>query len=144
MLVKPKDQYLIDKRSGAIYLYQYGELACDEEYLGETSSTLEERLKEHLKELSPIHVYNSQMGHNTTSDTFSIIGREDHDLARTIKESIYIRFNNPTLNRSICKYNLNHIGDRVLLNIPHLTVNSSNGQVHRTCISGHCSVHFNQ
>ena len=36
---------------------------------------------------------------------FTFIGREDHGLARTIKESIYIRVNNPILNRKVGKYN---------------------------------------
>ena len=84
---------------------------------------------------SPGHVHSTQTGHNTTPDNFNIIGREDHGLARTIKESIYIRVNNPILN--IGKDNLNHIWDRVLLNIPQLKINSSNGYAHRTCISGH-------
>ena len=44
--VKPKDKDPIDKKSGAIYLYQCGELMCDEEYIGETSRTLGERYKE--------------------------------------------------------------------------------------------------
>ena len=57
-----------------------------------------------------------QTGHNPTTNNFNIIGREDQGLARTIKEAIYIRVNNPTLNRSFCKYNLNHIWDRVNLN----------------------------
>ena len=36
-------------------------------------------------------------------------------LIGTIKESIYIRVNSPTLNRNIGKFNLHHIWDRVLL-----------------------------
>ena len=51
---------------------------------------------------------------------FTSIGREDHGLARTIKESIYIRVNNPTLHRNVGKNNLHHIWDRVLFNIPDL------------------------
>ena len=43
-------------------------------------------------------------------------------LARNIKESIFTRVNNPTLNRNICKFNLPHIWDRVLLNTPGLTL----------------------
>ena len=43
-------------------------------------------------------------------------------IARTIKESIYIRVNNPTLNRNISKFNLHHIWDRVLLNTPGLKI----------------------
>ena len=45
------------------------------------------------------------------------MGREDHSMARTIKESIYIRVNNPTLNWNVGKFNLHHTCDRVLLNI---------------------------
>ena len=55
-------------------------------------------------------------GHSTTQGNFQIIGMEDHGIARIIKESIYIRVNNPTLNRNIGRYNLHHIWNRVLLN----------------------------
>ena len=137
MLVKPKDQDPKEKKSGAIYMYQCGELMCSKEYIGEASRTLGERYKEHLKEPSPIHVHSLQTGHNTTPDNFNIIGREDHGLARTIKESIYIRVNNPTINRNIGKFNLNHIWGRVLLRTPDLKINNANGHAHRTYISGH-------
>ena len=40
LLVIPKDQDPTDK-SGVIYSYQCGEIACDEEYIAETSRTLE-------------------------------------------------------------------------------------------------------
>ena len=53
-------------------------------------------------------------------DNFKILGREDSTVARTIKESIYIRVNNPTLNRNIGKYNLPHIWDNILFNLPEL------------------------
>ena len=115
LLVKPKDQDPKEKKNGAIYMYQCGELTCNEEYIWETSRTLRERYKEHLKDPSPIHAHTIQMGHNTTPENFNIIGRVDHGLARARKESIYIRVNNPTLNRNIGKYNLNHIWNRVLL-----------------------------
>ena len=60
-------------------------------------------------------------GHNATPDNFTIKGREDQGLTRTIKESIYIRVNNPTLHRNIGRFNLNHIWDRVLFTIPGLS-----------------------
>ena len=41
-------------------------------------------------------------------------------MARAIKEAMYIRVNNLTLNRNIGKYNLPHIWDRVLYSIPEL------------------------
>ena len=109
MLIKPKDKDPSDRRSGAIYWYQCGELIFDEEYIGETSRAFEERNKEYLKESSPIYGYNSQAGHSINPDNFTISRREDHGLARTIMESIYIRVNNPTLTRNVGKYNLHHI-----------------------------------
>ena len=109
-------------KSGTTYWFQKGDLTCDDVYIGETSGTFGERFKEHLKEPSPIHHHSINTGHPTTQHNFQIIGREGHGIARTIKESIYIRVNNPTLNRNICRYNLHHIWDRVLLNIPGLKI----------------------
>ena len=45
-----------------------------------------------------------------------------HGLARNIKESIFIRVNDPTLNRNIGRFNLCHIWDKVLLNTPCLNL----------------------
>ena len=124
-LMKPKDQDHKDKKSWVIYSYQCRDIACDEEYIGETSRTLGERYKEHLKQPSPIHAHIQQTGHTSTTSNFNIIGREDQGLARTIKEAIYIKVNNPTLNRNIGKYNLNHIWDRDLFNTPGPKIGSS-------------------
>ena len=90
--------------------------------MGKTSRTFGERFKEHLKEPSHIHTHSNNTGHPTTQDNFYIIGREDHCIARTIKESTYIRVNNPTINRNIGKFYLHHIWDRVLLNTPGLKI----------------------
>ena len=43
----------------------------------------------------------------------------------TIKESIYLRVNNPTLNQNTGKYNLNHIWDWVLFKTPGPKLGSS-------------------
>ena len=43
-------------------------------------------------------------------------------LPELIRESIYIRVNNPTLNRNIDKFNLHHIWDRVPHNTPGLKI----------------------
>ena len=119
-------------QSGAIYWYQCGDLGCDDEYIEETSRTLGERYKEHLKAPSPIHHHSNQSGHPTSHNNFQIIGREGHNLARNIKESIFIRVNNPTLNNNIGKFNLPYIWDRVSLNTKGLNlkrqVNNNNTQ----------------
>ena len=93
-------------------------LTCDNEYIGKTSRTFGQRFKEHLKESSHLHHHGINTGHTTTQHNFQIMGREDHGIARTTKESIYIRVSNPTLNRNIGKFSLHHIWDRVLLNTP--------------------------
>ena len=123
--MKPKDRDPKDSKSGLIYSYQCPQLDCDEEYIGETGRTLGERRKEHLKQPSPIHGHSQATGHPIDNNNFNIIGREDWGQARTIKESIYIGVNNPTLNQYIGKYNLNHIWDRVLFNTPGLKLGSS-------------------
>ena len=76
----------MDKKS-IIYWHQC-ELTCDEEYIGETSRTFGERVREHLENISSIHTHSIQTGHSTTPDNFNIIGREGHGLASTIKESV--------------------------------------------------------
>ena len=88
LLMKPKDQDPTEKKSGVIYSYQCNNLACDEEYTGETARTLGERCKEHLKQPSPIHAHIQQTGDTIADNSFNIIGREDQGQARTIKESI--------------------------------------------------------
>ena len=123
--MKPKDRDLKDSKSGLIYSYQCHRLDCNKEYIGETSRTLGERRRERLKQPSPIHMHSQSTEHSTENNNFNIIGREDQGQARTIKESIYIRVNNPTLNQNICKNNLSHIWDRVLFNTPGLKLGSS-------------------
>ena len=59
-------------------------------------------------------------GHEVSLDNFSIVGRKDQNIARTIKEAILIRVNDPSLNRNIGKYQLPHIWDEVLVKSPEL------------------------
>ena len=123
LLVSPKDKDPMVSQSDAIYWYQCGDLTCDDEYIEETSRTFGERYKEHLKDPSPIHHHNNQTNHPSNHNNFQIIGREEHHLSRYIKESIFIRVNNPTLNNNVGKFNLPHIWDRVLINTLGLKLN---------------------
>ena len=120
LLMAPKDKDPILKRSGFIYRYKCGRVDCDHEYIGQSARNFEERFKEHLKAPSPIHDHINISGHSVTIDNFSILGREDQNLTRPIKEALYIRVNNPSLNKNIGKYHLPHIWDKVLLNISEL------------------------
>ena len=89
------------------------DLTCDDEYIGETPGPLVKRYKEHLKDPSPIHHHNNQTNHPINHNNFKIIGRKGHHLSRYIKESIFVRVNNPTLNNNVGKVNLPHVWDRV-------------------------------
>ena len=120
ILVSPKDKDKITGKNSVICSCTRGMIDCNEEYIGESGRTFGERYKEHLKAPSPIFLHQNNSGHVTILDNFKIIGREDNSLARTIKESMYIRVNNPTLNRNIGKYNLPHIWDKLLFSIPDL------------------------
>ena len=82
-----------------IYRFKCGRVDCDEEYIGESSRTFAERFKEHQKAPSPIFDHSNISGHQVTIDNFNIVGREDQNLSRTIKEALYIRVNNPSLNK---------------------------------------------
>ena len=92
--------------------------------MGESVRTFGKRFREHLKALSPIYDYYNTTGHTNVLDNFSLVGREDHNLMRLIKEAIYIRVNNPFLNRNIGKYHLSHIWHEVLINITELKINN--------------------
>ena len=103
-----------------IYRFRCSRANCEEEYIGESGRTFAERFREHMKAPSPIHDHYNITGHEVSLDNFSTVGREDQNIARTIKEAILIRVNDPSLNRNIGKYWLPHIWDEVLVKSPEL------------------------
>ena len=109
LLMFPKDKQAITKQSNSIYWFKCGRTECNDEYIGESARTFEDRYKEHLKAPSPIFEHQNITGHTTTVENFKIIEREGQNMTRAIKEAIYIRVHNPTLNRNSGKYNLPHI-----------------------------------
>ena len=120
LLMSPKDKDPILKQSGVICSYHCDRVDCDEEYIGESSRTFGERFKEHLKPPSPIYDHSNISGHSVTIYNFKIIGREDLNQIRTIKEALYIRVNDPSLNRNVGKYHLPHVWDEVMVNTSEL------------------------
>ena len=114
LLMAPKDKDPITKKSGVIYRYKCSEHGCNEEYIGESARNFADRFKEHQKPPSPIFDHSNTSGHNFDINNFTIVGREEQNLTRAIKEALYIRVNDPSLNRNIGKYHLPHIWDEVL------------------------------
>ena len=120
LLMAPKDKDPLMKKSRVIYRYKCDRVECDEEYVGESSRTFGERFKEHQKATYPIFDHYNTTGHKISVGNFDIVGKEDQNLTRTINEALYIRVNDPSLNRNIGKYHLPHILDEVLFNISEL------------------------
>ena len=102
------------------YRYKCGWVDCEEEYIGESGRTFAERFREHMRALSPIHSHPNITGHEVSLDNFSIAGRKDQSIARTIRDAMLIRVNDPSLNRNFGKYQLPHIWDEVLVKTPEL------------------------
>ena len=107
-------------KSSIIYSYCCGELGCDEEYVGESGRTLGERFKEHMKTTSPIFHHQTASGYITSMDNFKILGREENNMARTIKEAMFIRVNNPKPEQEHWEVQPPTYMDRILLTIPEL------------------------
>ena len=107
------------EQSNIIYWFNCGRTECDEEYMGNQPELLKRDTKNTWK-----HHYlfwtSKHYWPQTSGGEFKVITREGQNMARAIKEAIYIRINNPTLNRNIGKYNLLHIWDKVLFAIPEL------------------------
>ena len=102
MAPKDKDHKL--QKSGVIYKYKCPHINCQEEYIGESGRTFGDRLKKHLKAPSPIHQHTSSTGHPVSPDYFSVVHRESQGLTRNIKETMFIRVNDPSLNRNLGKF----------------------------------------
>ena len=70
--------------------------------------------------LPQMHPLTHVVEDNITVENFSIVGWEEENLARSIKEAIFIRVNDQSLNRSIERYHLPHIWDEVLVSTSEL------------------------
>ena len=62
-LGNPKDKDPKANQTGVIYQYQCPHINCSSSYIGESGRSLGERVKEHLKAPSPIHLHSTTSGH---------------------------------------------------------------------------------
>ena len=122
LLMAPKDEDRKLAKSGIIYRYRCPHIYCTEQYIGESGRTLGDRYKEHLKAPSPIHLHTSTSGHPISPECFSIVDREVQGLTRNIKDIMYIKVNDPSLNRNLGKFQLPPIWDQVLKDTPSLHI----------------------
>ena len=112
-LVAPKDNENITSKGSVIYRYKCHHTGCTVEYIGETGRTFGEKYKKHLRAPFSIYDHANTTGHSIQLDNFSIVDRESLGFLRTIK-AMFIRVNDPPLNRNLGKYQLTHSWDEVL------------------------------
>ena len=91
-LGNPKDKDPKTNQTGVIYQYQCPHIHCSSSCIGESGRSLGERVKEHLKAPSPIHLHSATTGHPLDPNQFNIMHKEVHSQSRTIKEVIWCRF----------------------------------------------------
>ena len=118
----PKDKDPKLAKSGVIYKYKCPTINCTEEYIGEPGRTFGDRYKEHLKATSPIHLHTTLTVHTVSPECFSIVDREAQVMARNIKKAMYIRVNDPSLNRNLGKFQVPHVWDQILKDMPTLHI----------------------
>ena len=120
--VNPKDKDQKIQKSGIIYHYKCPHINCPEAYIGESGR----EQGEWVKNISRPLPLSSITALPLDSENFSIIHKEVHSHSRTIKETIFIRVNDPTLNRNLGKYQLSHVLDSILQASPMLQLKPSN------------------
>ncbi|KAI8513882.1 hypothetical protein Bbelb_082060 [Branchiostoma belcheri] len=104
-LVHPKDRPHKGTKANVIYRLKCEEPSCNNTYIGETSRPLKVRYKEHCRPSANgyssaiFHHLQHNQGHSFKLESTDILDRETRWWERGVKEAIYERMYNPTLNR---------------------------------------------
>ncbi|KAI8518861.1 hypothetical protein Bbelb_021180 [Branchiostoma belcheri] len=104
-LVHPKDRPHKGTKANVIYRLKCEEPNCNNTYIGETSRPLKVRYKEHCRPSANgyssaiFHHLQHNQGHSFKLESTDILDRETRWWERGVKEAIYERIFNPTLNR---------------------------------------------
>ena len=119
LLVHPKDPVGKDKVVGPVYKISCEE--CDTTYVGETERSLKARFGEHRRPSSTTsevseHVHTDNPNHNIMImlENTKILSVEHKWFERGVKEAIYIRAMNPSLNRDGGRYNLPPVWNNII------------------------------
>ncbi len=128
-LVSPKDKDPKEKKANCIYGISCGEVACSAKYIGESGRTLEERIKDHTSQASSaLHQHMTVTGHpipTVMDDNIQVITTESNIAKRRIIEAMYIKVNDPSMNRNVGKSEIPDIYDNVLKTKGGLQLNDS-------------------
>ena len=117
LLVHPKDPVGKDKVVGPVYKISCEE--CDATYVGEMERSLKARFGEHRRPSSTTsevskHIHTDNPNHNIMLENTKILSVEHKWFERGVKEAIYIRAMNPSLNRDGGRYNLPPVWNNII------------------------------
>ena len=103
-LVRPKDPVPPGRRDGVVYRIPRGE--CDAVFIGETGRPVQERMKEHERDVrlarcqtSAVAEHANATAHGPSWNDVKCIDRDPHWHTRRVKEAIQIRLHPNNINR---------------------------------------------
>ena len=123
LLVRPKDKTEKKDVVGPVYMIpcqgQTTRGTCTESYIGETERTLKTRFNEHKRPSSTSsevsqHIHIESPGHHVDLEKVKILDRDSRYFERGIKEAVYIRALQPSLNRDGGRHRLPKVYDPIL------------------------------
>ncbi len=89
----------------------------------ETGRSVEERYSDHLKGQSAIHSHLNESQHTSPGvENVKVLCKESNQIKRKIKETLYIKVNDPELNRNIGKYTIPDLYNKILKEKGGLTI----------------------
>ena len=94
ILVAPKDKDHPQDKCGVVYQLTCQD--CEASYIVETERALKQRLKEHLKDSSPVGHHMGYNKHKVDSQNIGIVDRDSRWFQRGVREAIQIRSRSPT------------------------------------------------
>ena len=102
-LVRPKDTLEPGKQDGVVYKIP---CECGKVYIGETGRAMQDRIKEHDRDIRLAHTQTSavsehanETGHLPLWNQVKFIDRDPHRYTRRVKEAIQIRLHSNNINR---------------------------------------------
>ena len=125
MRVHPKDKPSHDKKSNVVYGITCKEIDCDDTYIGETKQPLSKRMYQHRRPSSSgvndsaVYSHLKFADHKFDNKDVLILDKEHNWFERGVKEAIYVRLEEPTLNRGGgLRHNLSHAYDGAIDKVP--------------------------
>ena len=117
LLVKPKDP--VSKANVVEPVYKIKSEECEATYIGKTERSLKSRFNEHRRPSSTTsevskHIHIEYPEHSVELENTKILTTESRWFERGVKEAIYIRALNPSLNRDGGRYNLPPVWDNII------------------------------